>query len=318
MHLRQLFFTLCFIIYMEILPVYCQTNYNRINPSFGDCAIKAAADDLCTHFTHIDRNITDHSINIQRLTNYITKLKDNCVLMFCGCSDASEVYAFLMPLVYKFHNEGIPLDKLPRIKAFDVSPEIIDIAKKGRINISNAGVNYINSQYGNFNFFTDKAEIVKYPNDNLQYLEQKLGSKIVNSYQFNPELLKKVEFYTSDMLTEFKNLSSDVYHIIWDRNVPRYNTDVYQRQAGKALDENLKPGSLVIVGFCDEFNPMDPSNKKFIVDIEKEGYAKCPRLPFTDELFNGKFCHDQTISPYNLVYKKLERKPTYYYLYEQI
>ena len=289
---------------MQILPLYLQSDHKYRTPAFGDCAIKQSGDKLVTHFTHLGRDLR---INRQRLADYAFNMINNpklgCEFIFCGCSDGSEIFDIMMAVVYKFYKENIPLDKLPKFKAFDMSQEMIDIAKNGRINISNAGIDYIKRTYPDYTFWIDQKGIAYNPNDNINYLEQKLGSTVKNSYQFDSKLLKKIEFYRGSMLSEFQKIDSDTCKIVVCRNAARYNPESYQREAARVLDKNLKPHSLVIVGLCDEYNLTDKDNN-VIMDIKKG--VKCHnRLPFAEGLFRGNFLYNDYLSPDHLVYQKI-------------
>lgn len=288
---------------MQIKSSNLQTNYKYTHPSFGDCAIKQSGDKLVTHFTHLGRDLR---INRQRLADYAFNMIKNpklgCEFIFCGCSDGSEIFDIMMAVVYKFYKEKIPHDKLPKFKAFDLSQKMIDIAKTGRINISNAGIQYVKESYPDYPFWINQQGIMYYPDDNIPYLERKIGSPIKNSYQFNPKLLEKIDFYRGSMLSEFQKIDSDSCKIVVCRNAARYNPESYQRESARVLDKNLKPHSLVIVGICDEYNPTDKDNN-IIIDMSK-GAKGCERLPFTDELFRNNFHHNEYLSPDHLIYQK--------------
>ena len=225
-----------------------------------------------------------------------------CEFLFCGCSDGSEIFDIFMSLANAFFMNNIPLKYLPKFKAFDISEQMVNIAKNGRINISNAGIDYIEKNYPKLNFFINKGKLVHHENDNIEELEGKICSKVRYSYQFQPGFLEKIEFYQGDMLEEFSKITPDICRIIFCRNVARYNSTGDQEKAAKLLDRNLKCDSLVVVGFCDEHNPID--NDKKLQRFNRKNLFACPRLPFTETLFNSQFKHDKTISPDGLVYKK--------------
>ena len=212
------------------------------------------------------------------------------------------MFDIYISLLYCFFENNIPFRYLPKFKAFDSSQKMINIAKSGRINISSAGMNYIKTNFPKFNFFKDEGDIVKYKGDDIEELSKRIGAKIEHSYLFQPKLLEKIEFYKGRMLQEFRKITPDVCKILFCRNVARYNTDKSQITAAKLLDKNLKPESLVIVGDNDEHNVTDKDNN--IIESLVNNINDCPRLPFTETLFNGHFDYDKTISRDGLVYKK--------------
>ena len=179
---------------------------------------------------------------------------------------------------------------------------MVNIAKNGRINISNVGMNYIKSAFPKLNFFINEGDIIHHEGDDIEELERKIGSKVEHSYQFQPGFLEKIEFYKGEMLQEFRKITSDVCRIIFCRNVARYNPAEYQIKAADALNENLKPGSLVVVGTYDEHNITDENNN--ILEPLRHNPNLAPRLPFTENLHNGNFGYDKVISYDNLVYRK--------------
>ena len=190
----------------------------------------------------------------------------------------------------------------PKIKAFDKKPELIDIAKKGRINLSEAGMAYVKELYPGYKFFTDEAPILKIDGDNLKHFEESLELKINHSYQFDKDLMDKIKFYTGDMLEEFKKLDSKDCKIIFCRNAARYNSENSQRQAAKLLAKKLKQGSLVVVGFRDEHNILTSEIQPFIMD-------KYRALPFVDEMRKTNFTHRYDICRVGSVYQKITFLP---------
>ena len=287
---------------MQILNVLMNQNQNKPALSFGDCAIREVGDKLITHFTHIKRYPGINRDMLTLATRDLMVSDKGCEYLFCGCSDASEVFDEFMFLAYAFFMNGIPFSYLPKFKAFDSSEQMINIAKTGRINISNAGINYIKSTYPKFNFFIKEGDVIHHEGEDIKELERAIGSKVEHSYQFQPDLLKRIEFYVGDMLQEFSKITSDICRIIFCRSAARYNSDDYQQKAATFLNQNLRADSLVFVGTYDEHNILDKDGN--VVESLRKNPNTAPRIPFAECLHNGNFVYDETISSENLVYKK--------------
>jgi chemotaxis methyl-accepting protein methylase len=287
---------------MKVLQISSASTKKQISPAFGDCAIRNGGEKLATHLSYIGRELCINRKMLDKAAIDMLAADKGCEYLFCGCSDGSEIFDIFMSLTYCFFENKVPFKYLPKFRAFDCSPQMVNIAKNGRINISNVGMNYIKTTYPKFNFFINEGDIIRHKGDNIEELEQKIGSKVEHSYQFQPKLLEKIEFYTSNMLEEFGKISSDICRIIFCRNVARYNSKDDQQKAAKLLDKNLSPDSLIVVGYCDEHNITDENNN-IIEDLEKNPNS-ASRLPFVEALFNGCFGHEKSISYDGLVYKK--------------
>ncbi len=287
---------------MQVLPISSNINGKSKSIAFGDCAIRNGSEKLATHMTYIGRDLRVNRklLNCSAIDMMLTD--KGCEYLFCGCSDGSEIFDIFMSLAYRFFEEKVPFKYMPKFKAFDSSEQMVNIAKNGRINISNIGMSYIKSSYPKFNFFINEGNVIHHRGDNIDELEDKIGSKVEHSYQFQPNLLEKIDFYTGDMLQEFGKLTPDICRIIFCRNVARYNTTKEQQKAAKLLDKNLASGSLVVVGYYDEHNITDKENN--IIEELKKNPDLAPRLPFTEALFKGRFGYEKNIAYDNLVYKK--------------
>ena len=166
------------------------TKYPVKNVTFGDTSAKSYnmyRPDLDTHHTYLGRGYFNRTKVANHAIDLILNNKENVEFVFCGCSDGSEVFEMAMELKSQFDKQGIPMDKFPKIKAFDKKPELIDIAKKGRINLSEAGMAYVKELYPGYKFFTDEAPILKIDGDNLKHFEESLELKINHSYQFDKD-----------------------------------------------------------------------------------------------------------------------------------
>lgn len=281
---------------MNVQPMYMyNTDRTHYSPTFGDCAKRSAdaAESMIRHYTYLGR---DFYVSIDRLTDYVIDLikkgSDKCEFIFCGCSDGSEVFQIMMSLISRMKKRGIPIELLPKFTAFDIDPYMVNVAKNGRINISDCWINNYQPIYSNIKFFGEEGPLLKHPNDDLAALEKVIGP-ITHSYQFDKELLKKIEFKTGDMLEEFSKLDDRNCKILFCRNVAQYTGIPYQKQAAEALNKNMKPGSLVIVAPGDEC-------RNFVERHKNDKWENYITLPFCQTLNHnngGRFAHEYYLSP---------------------
>ena len=128
---------------MQVLPISSNINGKSKSIAFGDCAIRNGSEKLATHLTYIGRDLRVNRklLNCSAIDMMLTD--KGCEYLFCGCSDGSEIFDIFMSLAYRFFEEKVPFKYMPKFKAFDSSEQMVNIAKNGRINISNVGMNYI-------------------------------------------------------------------------------------------------------------------------------------------------------------------------------
>ena len=277
---------------MKITPIYVQTEMYKKTPSFGSNAAGYAKSithpELCLNYTAFYRL----GYNMQSLVHKINKLqeiyKKPIDLTVCGCSDGTKAIEFQMALIFEQmrNSKGvISLDKLPKIRAFDINGDMINIAKQGIFNISDWEFEQLNKDYGELVsqiFLKYNGDFIKIPDDNIKLFENKLKAeghptKLRYSYQYNPEFLEKIEFYEGDIFEELPKLKSDIPQIISCENIATHQDENKQKKLVKILKESLCPGSYVIVG------PRD-SNKPLVGNI------------FVSELKNNSFKNDNEIS----------------------
>lgn len=293
-----------FIINMKVS--FSDINYQKHSQTaFGDCTAKSKSQygtDLLTHFTYIGRDYFDRV----KLADYVIDLtkeyNKRIEMVFCGCSDCSEVFDMVMALKKRFDEKGIKMDKFPSFTAFDKNPELINLAKNGRINIAKETIQTINEKYQGYNFFTNEAPIVDIECDNLGLFKEKTTHEIQHSYKFDSDLLKYIEFHTGEMLDKFKGINSDVPQIVFCRNVARYNSEQDQIKAARMLAKNLKHRSLVIIGFRDE--NIDISN--YLRPYCRENTNP---LPMVEEMRKTSFVHMYDLDKFGSVYQKIDLLP---------
>lgn len=307
---------------MEISPINSQFNSNY-NPSFGTIATglgkSAISPDLRMNFTHFFRSCCKKPEKIKHLKELI-KMSDKPVeLLYCGCSDGTAVFDDMMAFV----KAGIPFDKI-RINAFDIDKKMIDIAKSGRVNISNRELVEIYTEYPKNNFWVKELPLLNFPDNDIQFIEKSLNTKYQHSYQFNPELLKHINFYQGDLFSELGKRTSDTQRIISCENVAVYLTDSEQKHAADNFYRIMKPKSLLVVGerdtHCNEVLSDEVLNKEFpnITQRQKQliwdnGLITEPNI-MVKRIKELGLKQNSTISPNGCVYEKLYTPTSEIYL----
>ncbi len=243
---------------MEISSIYIKSNPYNSNPSFKTNAVglgkSVLRPDLVQNFTHFFRlgyNIDLLADKIISLQNKYTYKKPIDVIV-CGCSDGTKAFEIQMALASKLKMLGISLDKIPNIKAFDIDKNLIEIAKKGRINISEKEYTQLDEKYGSLmpDFFNNRDALIKIPNDNIEIINDRLGP-IKYSYQYNPKLLEKINFYVADIFEELPKLKSDVPQVVSCENIAIYFDELGQEKLAKTFKDNLSLGSYLLIGLRD-------------------------------------------------------------------
>jgi chemotaxis methyl-accepting protein methylase len=263
---------------MEISSIYIKSNPYNSNPSFKTNAVglgkSVLRPDLVQNFTHFFRLGYD----IDLLADKIIKLqnaykhKKPVDVIVCGCSDGTKAFEIQMSLVSRFIKDGISLDNIPNIKAFDIDKDMIEIAKNGRINISDYEFTELQKKYPSLisGFWGNRGELIKISNDNIKKIEKDLGP-IRYSYQYNPKLLEKINFYVADIFEELPKLKSDVPQIVSCENIAIYFDELGQEKLAKTFKDNLCPGSYLLIGLRDGYDI--PASNKFLNKL-KDKYFK--------------------------------------------
>ena len=291
---------------MELSPIQIQSNAYR--QSFGTLATglgkSASRKDLRANFTHFFRgeyNMDLHMDNIIRLTK---KYKAPIKVTICGCSDGTKAIEQQMAAIKRFTERKISLDLLPEIHAFDIDNDMIKLAKNGRLNISDWEFDELQKLYPTLinDFWKGKAGLIDIPGNDIEFIEKTLNTKYRYSYQYNPELLKKINFYQGDVFEEIPKLKSDIPQIVSFENLAIHlESDMHREKAAKLLDSSLAPESIVIVGIRDRHYLGDNRNT----------------LPnnFVKTLTNKYFAKNRNISPQECILEKQYFDPEtgYYY-----
>ena len=238
---------------MNILPLTSYKQNCNYNPNFTSCAkiydpkkitsLDIFAKDKVRTTTgpfRSDQNWNDIMKYI--FWNFSGEKKVNIACLACSDSSESLSYALYLhsktPKSYykKFHITGS-----------DIDPEMIKIAKSGKINLS----------------LEDFTNMRKYIKDAQQYFKE-CGApvKITNnvdsgaaSYKIAPEVHSMMKFKKSDILTEVKHINPDEYYVLNIKNVFPYLKTSYNNEVLETMSKKLKSGSLFIYGKYDLLVP---------------------------------------------------------------
>lgn len=238
---------------MNISPIGQFKQNNGYSPNFTSCAriyepkrityLDIFAQDKIRTTSNVFR--TDQ--NWEDLMRYIFlnctgKKKVNIVSL--ACADGSEPLSYALYL----HNKTPKsyYDKFC-ISGSDIDPEMIKLAKSGKINLS-------------VDDFLNMKKYIKNISEYFSMSEKpvKITNNIYNgekSYNINPEIKSMLKFKKSDILTEVKNINSDEYYVLNIRNVFPYLKESYNDEVLKTMAKKLKSGSLFIYGKYDLLVP---------------------------------------------------------------
>lgn len=238
---------------MNVSPVTTYQQNYRYKPHFTSCAkiydpkkitnLDIFAQDKVKTTSGVFRSDQNWKDNLRYiLWNFLGEDKVNIVSL--GCSDSSEPLSYALylhsktPKSYydKFHISGV-----------DIDPEMVKIAKSGKINLSEED-------------FERMRKYIKKPEYYFKELGEafKITNNITNgekSYEINPEIRKMMKFKKSDILTEVKNINPDEYYVLNVRNVFPYLKESYNNQVLETMSKNLKSGSLFMYGKYDLLVP---------------------------------------------------------------
>ena len=276
---------------MNILPI------NNTNNTFKSCFRKYPCKNRTTNdfkdfampFILTSTNIFREDMDWKNLVKYILfhfADKKKIQSFSLGCSDGSEAYTYAISLMEKIPESAF--NKYFPITAVDIDSTIIELANKRRINLFDMEFYYASKLY-NINLEDYFKKISDNPvtieNDNLSDLPR------IALYEPIEELKNNVLFKHSDILTELKNIKDEGNSVVMCRNVLPYLSMDYVTQLVKTAKENLKDGSLFIIGDYDRrsnieellekngfFRPLINQNNVFQRGNVKE---------LTDKLYSG-------------------------------
>ncbi len=240
-----------FSIDMKILPV--NTVYN--NKNTFKSSFRVYYPDNYKKYDFFNTNLIRTSTNIFREDldwdkfikflnlHFAYKEKVNSYVM--ACSDGSEPFTYAM-VIKEYLPENMQKKFFP-IKASDIDEEVLNVAKSGRINLYPIEFLLAENISGIdlFKYMTDKnvSKVIKG--------DETSESDEISSYKVNQELRDVVEFKRSDILTELKNIKDEGNSVVMCRNVFPYLKPSYIDKIILTAKENLKNGSLFVIGNYD-------------------------------------------------------------------
>ena len=226
---KQGSFQSCFRIY----PAKSVKNLNI----FGRDEIRAS--------TNIFREDLDWFGLVQYMEKHF-KNKERVNTYSIACSDGSEAYTFAIS-VFENLPENIQSKFLP-VKACDVDEEVLNAAQSGRINLYAIEFVIPERAYNRSinKYFYNPSVSVMIKGDDISETDT------ISSYQPVQKLKDSVKFKHSDILTELNNLKDSGNSVVMCRNVFPYLNSKYTDLIINSARQNLKQGSLFIIGDYDE------------------------------------------------------------------
>ena len=165
---------------------------------------------------------------------------DKVQILNHACSDGSEPYTIAMTLEKKLDKKA---DKFFPIKAFDYCGELIEEAKKGRINITYDPDELCFDEYGidKSKYFTPES-----PNNHSSQLKP---------HRVNENLKTKVEFRQGDILESLSDMENNTKNtVLMCRNVVPYLSSKERRELLALISEKMGKDSVVVFGAYDMQN----------------------------------------------------------------
>ena len=223
--------------------------------------------------TNLFREDLDWFGLVQFMKNHFIN-KDKVNIFSLACSDGSEAYTMAISIL-----ENIPekiQSKFLPIYASDIDKEILKAAKSGRINIHSVEFLFPERTYGCSleKYFDNRSVSIMINGDDISETDT------ISSYQPIKELKNSVIYKHSDILTELNNIKDQGNSVILCRNVFPYLSYKYVDDVIETAKNNLKTGSLFIIGDYDIdirnidkkltkngfFNPLSEDTNKVIFE----------------------------------------------------
>ena len=248
-------FCLCvFLIGMNILPVTLYSrNYGK-NPNFTSCTkIYNPKSVENTDIFSGDKVMTTtgvfrYDLDWDRMMKYIfwNFLNEEKINIWSlACSDGSEPLSYALYLHNKapesFYSKYIP------IYGCDIDPEMIKLAKSGKINLSDGDFHNMKKYIKNPNLYFTEAGAPMKIHKNIDNHER--------SYIIDPYLTDMMTFEKSDILTQVKKIKKDENYVINIRNVFPYMSENYRNEVLETLAKNMKRGNIFVFGHYDHLVP---------------------------------------------------------------
>ena len=238
---------------MNILPVSACSQNKKYQPNFKSC-IKIYKPKNVTNLDIFAKDKVQTSScpfrpdqnwnNFMRYIFWNFEGESKVNISSFACADGSEPLSYALYLY----------DKTPksyyakfRITASDIDPEMVKVAKSGRINLSDEDFKNIEKYIKNpHRYFNDLDKPVKITNniDSDRY-----------SYKINPDVHSLIKFKKSDILTEVKKINTDEYYVLSIKNVFPYLKENYINEVLETMAKKLKSGSIFVYGKYDLLVP---------------------------------------------------------------
>lgn len=175
--------------------------------------------------------------------NFYDKNKINIYSL--ACSDGSEPVTYALYLKSKVPDSYSK--KVQKILACDIDPEMIRIAKSGKINLYPEDLRNLKKYLKkSFEYFEPIEEPIKIKNNFLTP---------ENGYKIKSDITKMIKFKKSDILTEVKAIEDDGNSVVNIRNVFPYLKKEYINEVLITLSDKLKTGSIFVFGDYEQKIP---------------------------------------------------------------
>ena len=187
----------------------------------------------------IAKYIFSHFKNFSTVNSYIL-----------ASSDGSEPISYAISLYEVIKQNKNFLEnytKYMNICASDIDNEILKFANSGKINV--LPIDFVSAEKNGINLSTylknkSVAQTIK-----GDYFSE---TDYISSYNIVPDIKNAINYKCSDMLTELKKIKDIGNSIVMCRNVFPYLSYDYQKKVIECASENLKSGSLLIIGNYDK------------------------------------------------------------------
>ena len=236
------------------------TNY--YTPSYKSTRIKQfdkAGRVINCHYTNFNRADTNWS-KLARFLDERFREQDRVKINLFGCSDNSDGYTLAMNLIREL---GINAKKFFPIEASNLSENIINENKNGRILLHSRDLEYTNSlKMGGF-----YERDLNSPSQIMQGIE-------FYPHIVNPKLRNLIHFSTSDLRKASKEQDFS-NQVVSFRNGWAFNTLEEQDEISKNLYKNSNSKTLIIIGQSDLFksDASDALQRNGFKGIKSEVFA---------------------------------------------
>lgn len=257
---------------MRVQPINYFNNYSKNNINFRSSNRRyydgIYKDSYAQGYVYNCTSLFRNDLDWDKLTKFIVnnfKGKDKINLYSLGCSDGSESYSMaikFLELQKKRPKEHINI--LP-ITAIDKDTEMIRLAKSGKINLLMEDISELNKQIGEDN---NKTQYFKYLTPQ-ELKTTNYTSYIFKTYTVSDDLKDAINFEEGDILETLKNINDNGNTVIMCRNTLPFVDQDYINETVATLSQNLKRGSLFVIGQFDEHTNISPL-------LLENGFEKTP------------------------------------------